>query len=350
MKRSKGYRFCLLGITLVIFLAGCAGSGAQTPTSVPTLAATAALPTETAVPKPTITLSPTSEPEPAPTESEPAGAETAAPLVTPPTAFDGSRAYQDVEYQMGLGPRTPGSEAHAQVVEWIAAELRTSGWEVEIQETIRMDHPVRNVIAKRGSGAPWSIIGAHFDSRMQADRDPDTANHDQPVPGANDGASGVAVLLELARVLPEELNGEVWLAFFDTEDQGNLPGWDWILGSRAVADSLEGQPDAVIVVDMIGDADLNIYQDLNSNPELTEEVWEIAGRLGYQDQFIPQPKYSMLDDHTPFLEKGIRAIDIIDFDYPYWHTVEDTADKVSPDSLKITGDTVLHWLLIHHTR
>ena len=211
-----------------------------------------------------------------------------------------------------------------------------------------MDQPVRNVIAKRGTGAPWTILGAHYDSRLKADHDPDPANHDQPVPGANDGASGVAVLLEVARVLPEELEGEVWLAFFDVEDQGQLPGWDWILGSRALADSLEGKPDAVIVVDMIGDADLNIYQENNSDPGLTAEIWDIAARLGYADQFIPQTKFSMLDDHTPFLEKGIRAIDIIDFDYPYWHTIGDTADKVSASSLQAVGDTVLHWLWMTH--
>ena len=102
-----------------------------------------------------------------------------------------------------------------------------------------------------------------------------------PVPGANDGASGVAVLLELARVLPADLEGQVWLAFFDSEDQGNLPGWDWILGSRALANSLTDKPDAVIVVDMIGDANLNIPQERNSDPGLTAEIWDTAARLGY---------------------------------------------------------------------
>ena len=125
----------------------------------------------------------------------------------------------------------------------------------------------------------------------------------QPVPGANDGASGVAVLLELARTLPADIKGQVWLVFFDAEDQGNIPGWDWILGSRAFAQSLTASPDAVVVIDMIGDADLNIYQEKNSNPAITKEIWDIAAQAGYP-QFIATPKFAMIDDHTPFLAKG----------------------------------------------
>jgi Zn-dependent M28 family amino/carboxypeptidase len=249
-----------------------------------------------------------------------------------------------VTYQESLGPRLPGSDAHAVAVDWISAQAREAGWEVDIQETERMGHPVRNIIAKRGSGAPWIILGAHYDSRMAADQDDDPAKHDQPVPGANDGASGVAVLLELARTLPQNHTGQTWLVFFDTEDQGSLPGWDWILGSRAFAESLTSAPDAVVIVDMIGDANLNIYKERNSDPALTDLIWQHAAEAGYAAQFIPQYKFSMLDDHTPFLERGYRAIDIIDFDYPHWHTTADTADKVSPESLKAIGDTLLRWL------
>lgn len=262
-----------------------------------------------------------------------------------PQPFDGTRAYQDVVTQVEMGPRTPGSAAHQQVVDWIQSQAEDAGWQVEIQQTERMGHPVSNIIAKRGSGKPWVILGAHFDSRFVADQDPDPAKRNQPVPAANDGASGVAVLLELARVLPEDLQQEVWLAFFDTEDQGSLPGWDWILGSRALAESLTENPDMVIIVDMIGDADLNIYKERNSDPQITDEIWNQAAQAGYGRQFIPQYKHSMLDDHTPFLEKGIRAVDIIDFDYPYWHTSSDTADKVSAQSLQAVGETLRLWLL-----
>jgi Zn-dependent M28 family amino/carboxypeptidase len=178
---------------------------------------------------------------------------------------------------------------------------------------------------------------------MVADRDTPPDNI-MPVPGANDGASGVAVLLELARTLPPD-TVPVQLVFFDAEDNGNLPNWEWILGSRAYVSLLTYQPRAVVIVDMVGDSDLNIYREQNSSPDLTGEVWAQAAELGYSEYFHDQEKYSILDDHTPFLESGITAIDIIDFDYPYWHTSEDTADKVSPASLEVVGKTLWHWIV-----
>jgi hypothetical protein len=95
---------------------------------------------------------------------------------------------------------------------------------------------------------------------------------------------------------------------------------------------------------MLGDADLNIHYERNSDPVLSAQIWQKAAELGYEEYFIPTPKYSILDDHTPFLNAGITAVDIIDFDYPYHHTIEDTPDKVSADSLKAVGDTVRAWL------
>jgi Zn-dependent M28 family amino/carboxypeptidase len=193
---------------------------------------------------------------------------------------------------------------------------------------------------------PWIILGAHYDTRFYANMDSDIEKQLQPVPGANDGASGVAVLLELARVLPDDLNKNIWLVFFDAEDQGSIEGWDWILGSRSFVKTLQSKPDAVVIVDMIGDKDLNVYYERNSDVGVQEEIWEIAAGLGYEKHFIPEYKYSMLDDHTPFLEKGMVAIDIIDFDYPYWHTSQDTIDKISPESLEMIGTTIYHWLLV----
>lgn len=262
----------------------------------------------------------------------------------PVQGFDAQRAYQNVKDQVAFGPRLPGSESHQRTVDWIASELRRAGWQVEIQQTTRLGHPIRNIIAKHGSSSPWIILGAHFDTRLVADRDPDPAKRMQPVPGANDGASGVAVLLEIARVLPANRPGQVWLVFFDAEDQGNLPGWDWILGSRAFAESLTGKPDAVVVLDMIGDANLNIYQEQASNAALSRSIWETARQLNYQQYFIPTQKYNILDDHVPFLEAGIKAVDIIDIDYTAWHTTGDTPEKVSSESLKIVGETMLKWL------
>ncbi len=185
---------------------------------------------------------------------------------------------------------------------------------------------------------PQIIVGAHYDSRMLADQDPGPGRN-LPVPGANDGASGVAVLLELARTLPSN-SIPLALVFLDAEDNGGLNGQDWIMGSRAYVASLDFRPRAVIILDMIGDADLNIYMERNSDQRLVTEIWAQAASLGYRQYFIPTYKYSMIDDHTPFLEAGIPAVDIIDFDYPYWHTTADTPDKVSAASLQIVGEVL----------
>jgi Iap family predicted aminopeptidase len=259
-------------------------------------------------------------------------------------SFDGSRALADVQTQVDFGPRIVGTQGHAQVREWIRAELESAGWVVEVQQTERMEHPIYNIIAKRNTEAPQIILGAHYDTRMYADKDSTPGMQAMPVPGANDGASGVAVLLELARTLPEDIV-PTWLVFLDTEDNGNIAGWDWILGSRAFVEEVSVRPKAVVIVDMIGDADLNIYLEKNSDPEIRAEIWSTAESLGYADKFINEEKYGMLDDHTPFLEAGIPAVDIIDFDYPYYHTTQDTPDKVSAESLQAVGDTLLHWVM-----
>jgi glutaminyl-peptide cyclotransferase len=261
-----------------------------------------------------------------------------------PVSFDGLHAYVDVQTQVAFGARMPGSEGHAKVQKWMREELESAGWQVEVQESEAMGHPVQNIVARRGDESPQIVLGAHYDTRMFADNDPDPANHSQPVPGANDGASGVSVLLELARTLPED-SVPVWLVFFDAEDNGRIEGWDWILGSREFVKDNLVQPKAAVIVDMIGDADLNIYKERNSNAALTDEIWDVAKNLGYEAVFIPQYKFSMTDDHTPFLEAGIPAVDIIDFDYPYWHTVQDTPDKVSAESLQAVGQTLLTWVM-----
>jgi len=257
--------------------------------------------------------------------------------------FDGKRALADVKAQMDMGPRIMNSPAHVKVVDWILASLKSAGWTAEIREATKDDVKIRNIVGRRGQGSPWIILGAHYDSRLLADQDRDPVKRTLPVPGANDGASGVAVLLELARTLPKDLNKRVELLFIDAEDNGDIPGWEWIMGSEAFAAQLKGKPDAVVIVDMIGDADLNIYREGYSNRKLTDEIWQTAARLKFP-QFINEPKYQMEDDHIPFLERGIAAVDIIDFDYPYWHTAADTLDKVSAESLRAVGETLLVWL------
>lgn len=257
-------------------------------------------------------------------------------------SFDGRAAYRHVVAQVDMGPRITGSVGSEVVTQYIMGRLAKHGWRIEIQNFRYRGTDARNIIAKAGEGAgPLILVGAHYDTRRRADNDPSVDERHLPVPGANDGASGVAVLLELARALDKaRLENEVWLVFFDAEDNGQLDGWEYIAGSTYFADSLPVDPAAVIIVDMIGDADQQIYKERNSTPWLVEAVWETAAELGFGDAFLPTAKYSMLDDHTPFLRRGIPAIDIIDFDYPYWHTTEDTADKVSAAALGRVGRVV----------
>lgn len=260
--------------------------------------------------------------------------------------FDGERAIKDVAAQLEFGPRYPGSEGHALVQQWIQSSLQAAGWQIELMEFEYQRISVTNIIATLDQGdpvLPWVVIGAHYDTRKFADRDPDPALRSEPVPGANDGASGVAVLLELGRTMPRDLRVNVSLVFFDAEDNGGIDGWDWIIGSQAYAAGLSVVPSKVIVVDMIGDADQNIYMEESSDVFLNAEIWDAAAGLGVES-FIPERKYSIIDDHTPFLEVGISAIDLIDFDYSYWHTTHDTLDKVSAESLQNVGDVIIEWL------
>lgn len=264
-----------------------------------------------------------------------------------PKAFDSEKAYRDVIYQVSLGPRIIGSEAHQSVQAWIIKELKDAGWKIETQTGNISNITINNIIGKQGTGNQWIILGAHYDSRIFADRDTDASKQQHSVPGANDGASGVAILLELARTLPNHFGKQIWLVFFDAEDNGNINGYEWSMGSRYFVSKLVEKPEQVIIIDMIGDKDLDIYYEKNSDYSLSQSIWNEAARLGYP-QFIPSPKHSILDDHIPFIEAGITAIDIIDFDYPYWHTTNDTPDKVSSQSLKAVGDTLLSWLI--HTK
>ena len=259
-----------------------------------------------------------------------------------PVQFDGPRAYRDVLAQVAFGPRIPDSLAHAKTIAYIQEELRKAGWKAEVQKTSWKGYAILNIFASRTDQPPQIILGAHYDNRLLADQD-SGQRRNAPLPGANDGASGVAVLLELARTLPPD-SIPTWLVFFDSEDNGGLDGRDWSMGSRAFVNELAFRPRAAIIVDMVGDVDLNIYIERNSNPLLADDIWVQAAKLGYESQFIQIAKHSLIDDHIPFLEAGIPAVDIIDFDYPFWHTAADTPDKVSPKSLQIVGETLLAWM------
>ena len=272
-----------------------------------------------------------------------AACQVASPTQGTSSPFSGSEAYALVVEQLEFGPRIPGTPGSMAAGDWILQKAAARGWETEEQLFEYGATVLRNVIAKPSHGlGPPVILGAHYDTRPLADRD--AVGTDLPVPGANDGASGVAVLLELARVLdPEELPFPVWLAFFDAEDSGGIDDWEWIVGSRYFASTLSLRPLAVVIVDMVGDADLQLYIERSSDPPMAASIWSVAEALGYA-AFIPEPGRSILDDHMPFVQMGIPSVDIIDLDYPYWHTTADTADKVSPASLEQVGRVLEAWL------
>ncbi|HUS70817.1 MAG TPA: M28 family peptidase [Anaerolineae bacterium] len=256
-------------------------------------------------------------------------------------SFDGESAYEYALEQCEIGPRPPGTEAGWATGDYIITQLEVSGWQLDSQEFEYRGVKLRNIVGKLGQG-PVVVLGAHYDTRPVADRDREHAN--QPIMGGNDGASGVAVLLELADVFAqEELEYEVWLAFFDGEDSGNLQGWPFCVGSSYMAEHLAVEPAYVIVVDMVGDTKQELYYEGNSDVALRERLWNIAAELGYEE-FVPQVGRSIVDDHLPFVNAGIPAVDIIDIDYPYWHTVEDTCDKVSPQSLERVGRVLEEFL------
>jgi Zn-dependent M28 family amino/carboxypeptidase len=275
------------------------------------------------------TPSPVTRPSAAP------GATSATPLL-----FDGASAMRFAQAQCDIGPRPPGTPEDAKTADYISKSI-PAGWKIEEQKFTYRSVPIRNVVASRGQGK-MVMVGAHYDTRPQADNDlVQPLGH---ILGANDGASGVAVLLELARVLPANPNKEIRLAFFDAEDSGGINGWPWSVGAEHVAATLTVTPQAVVVLDMIGDIDQQIYYEANSDSAIQQAIFAQAAALGYGANFIPQVRYTMTDDHTPFLERGFRAVDLIDFDYPFWHTMKDTCDKIGPQSLERVGRTMQSWL------
>jgi len=257
--------------------------------------------------------------------------------------FSGERAMAHVETLVAMGPRHVGSEGNEAAAAYIEKELEEHGWEVELQEFAHRGLPVRNVLGTKGQG-PLVILGTHYDTRPLADRDPQ--DRSLPVPGANDGGSGTAVLLELARVLDERATDQVTiqLAFFDAEDRAGLGGWNGCVGSYHAAASLTERPAYVIIVDMVGDNPQELYYEWSSTLWLQERIWALAHELGYQHSFVAEHRHNIIDDHTPFLQQGIPAALIIDFDYIYWHTTLDTPDKLSAASLERVG-RVLETLL-----
>ncbi|MBN2030250.1 M28 family peptidase [bacterium] len=268
--------------------------------------------------------------------------------------FDEVKAFDYLKIQCQFGPRYPGSVGHKNCLEFLVRELKETTDRVIQQPFIHtlsgMNKTITmtNVIASFGDQGDRLLLCAHWDTRPWADRDPDPENRDKPIIGANDGASGVAVLLEMAQILrafPPAIGVDIVL--FDGEDSGTSNNAEsWCLGSRYFAQQKQAAylPRYAILLDMIGDNDLHIPIERNSQryaPEIVNKVWSKAEELGL-DVFDRSLGYQMIDDHLELLRVGIPAIDIIDFDYPYWHTLQDTEDKCSPESLNIIGTLLVH--------
>jgi len=268
--------------------------------------------------------------------------------------FSGESAFNYLEKQCDFGARVPGTEAHAQCRDYLYAELNKYADRV-VKQNFRFPlraggQPVTmtNIIANFNSENQQRILLlAHWDTRPWADQDPDSRNWDKPVLGANDGASGVAVLLEIARLIhqnPPEYGVDI--LFVDGEDYGEYGDNDsWAIGSREFArrKNPSYKPMYGILLDLIGDSDQQIYIEANSYRYargIVDKVWNKAQELGIYE-FIPEVKFDVMDDHVRLLEVGIPCINIIDFEYEYWHTVEDTPDKCSPRSLSNVGRVVM---------
>jgi len=268
--------------------------------------------------------------------------------------FDSASAFTYLKTQVEFGPRVPDTEAHRREAAWLDSLLRARADTLIVQswthvtaagDSLRL---VNYVARFRPAATKRLLFLAHWDSRPTADS-PTSTDSTKPVPGANDGASGVALLLGVADVLkrtPPTIG--VDLLFDDGEDYGDFTKTpkDVLIGARyyAAHPAPGPQPLYAVLFDLIADKDLQIFQEGNSlvgAPEVVELVWDTAKELGYAGTFVATPKHTLIDDHIELQKVGIRAIDVVDFDYPSWHTKDDTIDKVSAASLQIVGDVAV---------
>ncbi len=263
--------------------------------------------------------------------------------------FDAQRAFEILKKQCEFGPRPPGSPAHRETQNYLFTELEKYANSVVLQplqyKADGVTLQLNNILAEFGApGGETLLLAAHWDTRPFADLDPKPENQNTPILGANDGASGVAVLLEIARVLKlRPPPRRVIIVLFDGEDYGRSID-DMFIGSRFFAQNLgKWRPDYGILLDMVGDKDLSIpieRYSWDANREFTQLIWNRAATLGLAP-FQQRLGAAILDDHVPLIKVGIPMVNIIDFTYPYWHTVEDTVDKCSPKSLEVVATLVM---------
>jgi glutaminyl-peptide cyclotransferase len=278
------------------------------------------------------------------------------PDAGPPPTFDSARAMQYVKEMVAHGPRPLGSANHKKVEDFIVSHLKGDKVENDAftADTPEGKFPVRNIVAEfPGTRDGIIVIASHYDTNYPL--------RNTSYVGANDGASSSALLLEIANQLRGKKNDgySVWLVWDDAEEamkpETEMPfDKDSLYGISHLAEKWQSDGTlknikAFLLADMIGDADLNIDRDLNSTPWLEEVVYQSATRLGNQSHFFARIN-QVTDDHIPFMQRGVACADLIDFDYGYnnvfWHTPQDTVDKLSPKSLEITGTTILETIRI----
>ncbi|MSO45792.1 MAG: M28 family peptidase [Acidobacteria bacterium] len=260
-----------------------------------------------------------------------------------PVTFDGSRAYEHLRRQVGFGPRPAGSAALTQCRQYIRAELKAAGIDTredafDAQTPLGRVRMVNLIATIPGRRADRIALATHYDTKLF---------REFRFVGASDGASSTAAVLELARVLKARQNEfTIELLFFDGEEA--VVEWrpnDNTYGSRHYVDAARNSGTlaglkALVLLDMIGDRNLTIRRDSNSTPWLTDAIWASATKLGHRRTFLAEDT-TIDDDHMPFVRAGIPSVDIIDLDYPAWHTAQDDLDHVSARSLQIVGDVVL---------
>ena len=279
----------------------------------------------------------------------------------PKVEFSADSAYSYVERQVAFGPRVPNTDAHRKAGDWLASELRRHGAAVKEQKMTLTAFDSTKLQARNvfGSFNPQSgerlLLVAHWDCRPWADADPDPEKRTLPVDGANDGASGVGVLLETARLLGSNSPAMgVDILFVDAEDWGTDGDEDsWALGARHFVENpvVEGYlPSSVIVLDMVGGTDARFpreYFSQQSAPALLSRFYAAAAASGYADMFPDEMGGAVTDDHLQFIKAGIPAIDIIyyrDGFHPAWHTSGDTMDCIDRKTLKAVGQTLINFL------
>ena len=282
----------------------------------------------------------------------------AASCTEPVGGPDGARALARVRQQVSFGPRVPGTPGHDAMRAWLVAELERLGGRVERQSfsdsAAGRVWPLENIIARFGPRDVRRIaLLAHYDSRPWSDMDPSPERRREPVPGANDAGSGVAVLLEVAELLKQRAPAVgVDLVFLDGEDLGRPESPDeYCRGSRGYASRLPApgdpaRPVAGFVFDMVGDRDLGIWDEGYSAARATNlvDVVHEAARATRASHFHEGVRHTLIDDHVPLLDAGMPAVDIIDFDYPAWHTTADTPEQVSAESLAEVARVAL-WIV-----